>query len=91
LAEADNRIGKFPPTFNDSPWATHIKKVLEGAGFAEIWVNPDMADQHTFVAVLGKPRANFINLRCTFFYFFCLYVALGFTTIFKDWSYKWIR
>ena len=23
-------------SFKDSPWATHIKKVLEGAGFAEI-------------------------------------------------------
>ena len=34
-------------SFKDSPWTTHIKKVLEGAGYAEIWVNPNIADQHT--------------------------------------------
>jgi len=28
-------------SFKDSLSATHIKKVLEGAGFAEIWVNTE--------------------------------------------------
>jgi len=32
----------LPGFFKDSPWAAHIKKGLEGAGFAEIWVNPDI-------------------------------------------------
>jgi len=41
-------------SFKDSQWATHIKKVLEGARFAEIWVNPDIADQHAFIKTLQR-------------------------------------
>jgi len=41
-------------SLKDSSWATHIKKVLEGAGFAEIWVNPDIADHHTFIKNLKQ-------------------------------------
>jgi len=34
--------------------ARHIKKVLEGAGFAEIWVNPDIVDLHTFIKISNR-------------------------------------
>ena len=36
-------------SLSDSPWAVHIKKVLERAGFAEIWLNPQIVDQRAVI------------------------------------------
>ena len=38
-------------SLSDSPWAVHrgIKKVLERAGFAEIWLNPHIVDQRAVI------------------------------------------
>ena len=55
-------MGKFPPTSEKPTWihlkiphGQHIsKKVLKRAGFAEIWVYPNIVDQHTFIKNLQQ-------------------------------------
>jgi len=41
-------------SLRDSSWTRHIKKVLEGAGFAEIWVNPAIEDLHAFIKISNR-------------------------------------
>jgi len=55
-------MGKFPPTSEKPTWihlkiphGQHMsKKVLNRGGFAEIWVYPDIVDQHAFIKICNK-------------------------------------